>query len=415
LPPPGRVVSTLALPDVTTVINASDLQAGDAIHSADQGHIMLFAGWVVPGSRVAIMQEGDCGKVAEYKEYNVSSLSGDAIDFSWGSYRAKRYNGISFSCDRTAGPLTFSCDGEQAEQHCVNVTEPEDPDSWSDNFLCTGADLGMQWSSAGPMADMDCTNVVEPAEPHAAAWNDDYLCVPKQSPYALSYSNAGAIAGKSCVQLNEPADPGSWSDNYVCTEPVYAFSNAGFTFSGAGPVEGKTCVSVDEPGDPDTWSDNYFCSDEDVGLEWSNAGAIDGMTCVNVAEAAEPLADVWSDNFLCLPEDSDYELTWSSAGPLADQSCVRWFDHAETSGTWFDNWLCVKDLSAPAGTGGGWSGNGMSGSGSGGSASHGSAQHSQTIPMDEGCSIASGSSRNGSLFGLFVTASALLGFARRRR
>jgi hypothetical protein len=56
---------------------------------------------------------------------------------------------------------TFSCDGEQPALHCVNVNEPDDPDSWSDNYFCSANDLGMQWSSSGPIAGMDCTNVAE--------------------------------------------------------------------------------------------------------------------------------------------------------------------------------------------------------------------------------------------------------------
>jgi MYXO-CTERM domain-containing protein len=421
LPAPGLVVSGLAKSSVSTPIDAKDLQPGDALYATDKSHIILFAGWVTPYSKMHIMQEGNCDKVAEAKDYTVSSVSGSTVYFSWGTYTAARYNSISFqppSCDRTAGGFTFSCDGEEQGLHCVNVNEPEDPETWSDNYFCSAKDLGMQWSSSGPIAGMDCTNVYEAAESQASAWSDNYLCVPKQSPYALSYSSAGPIDGKSCVQWNETADlDQSWKDNYVCSEPVHVFSNAGFAFSAAGPIDGMTCVNVDEPSDPDTWSDNYFCSDSDLGMVWSSAGPIDGMDCTLVSESAEEQADAWSDNYLCLPKSSDYAFSWSSAGPIDGKSCVRWYDHAEKSDTWLDNWLCVDEVAAPEPT----SGSGGSGAGSiepGSGASSGTAPSSQQksrvfTDQGSGCSFTVGS-RPTSLWALAFGGLALV-FSRRRK
>ncbi len=250
-------------------------------------------------------------------------------------------------CDRSAGPFTFSCDGPQPQMSCVNVNEAADPDSWADNFFCSQRDLGLRWSMAGPLAGMDCTNVIEPSEKYAAVWSDNYLCAPKQALYELSYSNAGPLAGKTCVQLNEPADPDSWADNYVCATARHEFRDGPFTFKADGPKPGAHCVSVNEPADPDTWADNYFCSDMELGMKWSFAGPIAGMACTNVSEAADAQAAAWADNYLCLPEDQPYRFTWSSAGPVAGQSCIRWFDHAETSATWEDNWLCVRPYDVP--------------------------------------------------------------------
>jgi hypothetical protein len=244
-------------------------------------------------------------------------------------------------CDTSAGPFTFSCDGTQSGMACVNVNEPADPDTWNDNFFCSEREFGMRWSYTGPIAGMDCANVAEAAEFHPEAWADNFLCTPPQSPWKFSWSSAGPIAGRSCVHWNETADPESWGDNYLCFESVLSFSNAGFTFSMAGPASG-TCVNVNEPSDPDTWTDNYFCSTNDVGMRWSYAGPIDGMACTNVAESAEAQAAMWADNFLCVPEAAPVRFKWSSAGPIAGLDCVRWYDHAETSATWIDNWLCVE-------------------------------------------------------------------------
>lgn len=246
------------------------------------------------------------------------------------------------SCDRSAGPLTFSCDGAQAGQACVNVNEPSDPSSWGDNFVCTAADWGLRWSHAGPLPGMDCVATPESSEPSPEIWADNHFCAPPQSPWRFSWSSAGPIAGRSCVQWNEPADPHTWGDNFLCAEPVTSFSNAGFTFSMAGS-KGEHCVNVDEPSDPDTWADNYFCSPVELGLRWSYAGPIAGLQCTNVTEGAEAHAAAWADNFLCIEPTPFITLHWSPAGPIAGLPCVRWFEHSEAaSNTWGDNWLCIE-------------------------------------------------------------------------
>ncbi len=291
--------------------------------------------------------------------FNGNELKASAIHTynlkPYGFYRLKSLAKPPVPCDTKAGGFAFSCDGPEGGMSCVNVNEPGDPDSWGDNNFCSKADLGMKWSAAGPIAGMDCTNVAEGAEPHAAAWKDNFLCLPDQAPFAFSWSSAGPTAGKTCVNWSEPADQGgSWSDNYLCATSVNRFSNGGFTFSadGTAGLEGKECVSVNEPNDPDTWSDNVFCSDAPLGMKWSASGPLAGMDCTNVAEGAEPLADAWKDDYLCTPKGAPWRFTWSSAGQLAGKTCVRWFDHAEASPTWLDNWMCAEKVVPPAGNGG---------------------------------------------------------------
>ncbi len=290
----------------------------------------------------------------------------------YGFYRLKALAKPPVPCDTKAGAFAFSCDGAEAGMSCVTVNEPSDPDSWSDNNFCSKQDLGMKWSAAGPVAGMTCTNVAEGAEPHADAWKDNFLCLPEQAPYAFSWSSAGPVAGKDCVNWSEPADQGgSWGDNYLCASAVHRFSSGGFTFSadGAAGLDGKECVSVNEPGDPDTWSDNVFCSDAPLGMKWSASGPIAGMDCANVAESADAHADAWKDDFLCTPKGAPWRFTWSSAGRLDGKTCVRWFDHAETSSTWLDNWMCAEKVDPPpAGQGGAAGAGGKPGAGGAGKA-----------------------------------------------
>jgi MYXO-CTERM domain-containing protein len=246
------------------------------------------------------------------------------------------------SCDRSAGGLTFSCDGPNEGQTCVKVDEPEDPDSWSDNHLCSDTELGLAWSNRGPIEGKECTNVDEGSEAHAEAWSDNYVCIDPQAPIALSWSSKNPEAGATCVHFNEPADPHSWDDNHLCITPRNRFSAGGFTFSVAGAVTGKTCVNVDEPEDPKTWNDNFLCTDLDIGLRWSSSGPIDGMRCTNVAEPAEHDPAPWQDNYVCVPEDAAEELSWSTSGPIDGLSCVRWYEAADLDGSWADNYLCVR-------------------------------------------------------------------------
>lgn len=249
-------------------------------------------------------------------------------------------------CDRTAGLLTFSCDGPQAGQSCVNVAEPADPESWADNFVCTAQPWGLRWSNAGPIDGMRCTNVHESAEAHATAWADNYLCAPRDAPLEFSWSSAGPLAGKTCVQFNEPSDPHSWGDNFLCYTQRSRFSAAGLTFSSAGALEGLACTSVNEPADPNTWNDNFVCAtpEAQLGLKWSSAGPIEGMECENFSESAEHAAAAWSDNFLCLPPQSPLGLSFHTAGPLSGQACLRILEWSDLPGSWGDNFLCAVPL-----------------------------------------------------------------------
>ena len=251
------------------------------------------------------------------------------------------------SCDDTAGGFTFSCDGVEPDQTCVSVNEPDDPDSWSDNYLCAATDVGLVFSTPGPVDGMRCANLHESADAHADSWADDYACVPEDSTLDLAWSNAGPIDGYDCVRWNETADPGTWSDNYLCVRPAHCTSAGDFTFCNDGPADGMACTAVNEPEDPDSWDDNYFCSAADIGMLWSHVGALVGMNCTAVTASDDTETDTWTDNYLCLPTDAPYDVLWSESGPVAGMDCVRWYEPAESEAQGrTDDYLCL----APAST-----------------------------------------------------------------
>ncbi|WPB80542.1 M57 family metalloprotease [Archangium violaceum] len=107
----------------------------------------------------------------------------------------------------SAGPLA-------GKPYCTRISEPSDPYTWDDNFLCSNVDYGLVWSNEGTVAGMRCTQISEPSDPHN--WHDNYLCVPQSSPLNFSWSNAGPISGKECLQISEASDPHTWNDNFLC-------------------------------------------------------------------------------------------------------------------------------------------------------------------------------------------------------
>ena len=119
-----------------------------------------------------------------------------------------------------------------------------------------------------------------------------------------------------------------------------------FMWSSAGVPDGYTCMRVLEFAEPEdhTWEDNFFCWKNglaDPGLRWSMAGAIKGQKCVQITETADP--HTWTDNYICLPLDTPYDLKWNSAGPLEGLECIQWLEPADPD-TWDDNYLCFEKM-----------------------------------------------------------------------
>jgi hypothetical protein len=101
---------------------------------------------------------------------------------------------------------------------CVLLYESADP-YWSNNYLCSYANLGLRWSSAGPIAGLNCLQIREPAEPSSTTWRDNYLCGPGSVIGAgTRWSYAGRPLGSfhGCINFNDPQDPHTWADNWLC-------------------------------------------------------------------------------------------------------------------------------------------------------------------------------------------------------
>jgi hypothetical protein len=108
--------------------------------------------------------------------------------------------------------LYWSSAGPIAGKHCIQTLETSDPNTWSDNYLCTDKDYGFVWKSDGPVSGMKNIQWLEAADPHS--WYDNFLATPYD--YGYQWSASGPIAGMQCVQIYEGADPHTWYDNYIC-------------------------------------------------------------------------------------------------------------------------------------------------------------------------------------------------------
>ena len=74
-----------------------------------------------------------------------------------------------------------------------------------------------------PIAGMQCIRVNETNQPGGHTWHDNYLCMPRHSPYTdldLIWSNTGPISGKSCIEWTESVDS-AWDNNYLCATMYY--------------------------------------------------------------------------------------------------------------------------------------------------------------------------------------------------
>jgi len=94
LPAPGRVTSTFApfKLDITEVIQAADLQPGDAVNNSE--HIMLFKEWVTPGQTATFMEEPGCSSSEPYARQFTADVTIDAtsiVVLHHGTFTAIRY------------------------------------------------------------------------------------------------------------------------------------------------------------------------------------------------------------------------------------------------------------------------------------------------------------------------------------
>jgi uncharacterized membrane protein YgcG len=98
LPAPGRVTSEFAPfeTDITTAIQASDLQPGDACNLTAGGHIVLFVQWVTPGKSALFMEEPGCSANPPYAHEFQSDVTIDGVNIDI-AYEGESFTAIRYS------------------------------------------------------------------------------------------------------------------------------------------------------------------------------------------------------------------------------------------------------------------------------------------------------------------------------
>ncbi|CAB4021953.1 Zinc metallo ase nas-6 [Paramuricea clavata] len=140
---------------------------------------------------------------------------------------------------------------------CIRTYERSNYFQWNNYYFCSRPgrqDINMKWSDYGPIRHMRCVLINEPRELRKNGWYDNYLCVPKSSPYRFRWSYSGPINGLSCIQWMAKKGYHGWNDNYLCANrfdgnPVIATTpkpkpiHGGWTTWGVWSKCSKSCAT----------------------------------------------------------------------------------------------------------------------------------------------------------------------------
>ena len=71
---------------------------------------------------------------------------------------------------------------------------------------------------AGEIEGKRCTHISDPT--FGKYWQNNFLCVPKDSPYHFVWSFRGPVKSKdlACLRMGIPDGPAEWTDNYLCAK-----------------------------------------------------------------------------------------------------------------------------------------------------------------------------------------------------
>lgn len=129
---------------------------------------------------------------------------------------------------------------------CVQFNEPEDPNTWDDNYLCSPRNLNLSFSSEGKISGQTCIGIAEVDSKDPNPWGNNYLCgsARTMSDLGLEWKADGPKSDKYCTLINEPSERGTivpdynvWDDNYLCETLRVPPAVAPETYSSNGAAE----------------------------------------------------------------------------------------------------------------------------------------------------------------------------------
>ncbi|XP_032220869.2 uncharacterized protein LOC5520052 isoform X2 [Nematostella vectensis] len=305
----------------------------------------------------------------------------------------------------------FTPSDESSLPNCVALIEPHDP-TWATISMCYKEEkrpVNITWSHTGHVTNMTCTHINMPDRNlHAVFWQDNYLCVSRDSVLTFHWSVSRPIARKNCTAIRK--NRGSpqfyylcatrvqertknrkqsyffeWSPWTPCTKDCGGGSQArmrsckrgqqcvgptrelricnmhrcldwpswpvGFSWQVGPSTPGQSCVRIYERSQYSDWLNHMMCwglgRNRLLTMRWSDSGPIMGLRCTQILEPKEGDGG-WLDNYFCVENDAPYNFEWSSRGPIAGLGCVQWNAKKGKNG-WNDNYLCAQRYPQPSG------------------------------------------------------------------
>ncbi|MGH1413595.1 MAG: hypothetical protein ACRBB0_08875, partial [Pelagimonas sp.] len=283
------------------------------------------------------------------------------------------------------GALTWSDNGQISGMECARYYEEQGGAAWNNNYLCSDTNFPFELSfltnvsgiPKPPNAKTKCFPMREP-DPSRLIWDNNYICATPNDKTGEQVQSARAKLAKA-AGFDVPNDPiYLWNDeqikrfialfktdeelsNMVLDASVKerialgeimtdtqrkAVSRAAemiLTWSDNGVLPGQHCIKIDE--EQFGWDNNFLCSTRDHGLRWSNYGRLPGMKCFSFNETVVDgtASNLWKDNYLCQPPESEYDFLFITDGKtagLADR-CIKIFEgNGSVNASWNDNFLC---------------------------------------------------------------------------
>ncbi|KMW57119.1 hypothetical protein AIOL_002078 [Candidatus Rhodobacter oscarellae] len=305
-------------------------------------------------------------------------------------------------CGSATKHFEFSDSGPVRGKRCTRLNEPFGSPVWDDNYLCTDYDFPyeLRFSIHNRITTVGsnggCLHMPEHV-PAQQAWDDNYLCWQPSNSYASVVRHIRLLEGRQ-RGLELPEDPlFAWKRSdlraYVdLLEPFEAlldlFNSSTvaeraalakvlkpeesrsiieaneliFTWALGAPLPNQQCTLIyekDSGFDGSSFYSNetskiaagerlpgfaHLCANRDVGLKWSLDGELAGMRCFPLNEpkiSSGKDSQLWSDNFLCAPEDFDYDVRFVTNGRIEgiQDKCLS-IRTPDAGPVWNDNFIC---------------------------------------------------------------------------
>jgi uncharacterized protein (TIGR03382 family) len=135
LPAPGRTTAEFApnQDDITSIIDASTLQEGDAVNTDDsissEHHVMLFKAWTVAGKTATFIEEPGCSATPDYAHEFTSdvTLNGSSITVAYNgfAFTAIRYGALGSGAggSSSSGAAPPSCTVNGVTGTCIDTSQ----------------------------------------------------------------------------------------------------------------------------------------------------------------------------------------------------------------------------------------------------------------------------------------------------